>query len=92
MFLATITETQYKRKWAKERHRMIVSVDSMNSGKMNSYLLRVRQENRCALQMKTLFHRIDDMILTDTIKYSIRLKFKENRSSYLGLSYERTCD
>ena len=52
----------------KERQKMIVSVNSMNSEKISCCLLRVRQENRCALCMKTLFHRIEDMILTDTIK------------------------
>ena len=44
---------------------------------------------RCAFCVKTLFHRIEDMILTDTIKHSIRLKMKEIRSWCLGLSYGR---
>ena len=50
---------------------MIVSMNSMNSGKTSCYLLWVRRENRCALRLKTFFHRIEDMILTDTMKHSI---------------------
>lgn len=35
---------------------------------MSSCLLRVRQEDRCALFVKTLSRIIEDMILIDTIK------------------------
>ena len=61
----------------KERQKMIVSVNSMNSRKMG-YLLWVRQENCCALYVEKVFHIIEDMILADTVKHSIRLKLKEN--------------
>ena len=45
---------------------MIVSVNSMISGKMSCHLLQVRQENRCALCVTTFFRKIEDIILLDT--------------------------
>ena len=58
--LITVQTNMSKRKAENDsRH------ESMNSGKMSCYLLRVLQENSCVLCVKTLFHIMEDMILAD---------------------------
>lgn len=48
----------------------------MKSGKMSSCLLRVRQEDRCVLFVKTLSRIIEDMILIHYKKHQAEVEEK----------------
>ena len=84
-FQLPITDTQYKRKAENDSKS-----EFDEQWEMSSYLVQVRQGNRCASCVKTLFHVTEDMILTDTIKQhqtEIEGKQKLILGSELGKEY-----
>ena len=55
----------------------VASTSLTNCGRMNSYSLRVLQENQCALIVKALSQTTEHMTLADTIRNTKLIKKKD---------------